>query len=48
VGAISRKYFDSSGKSPAMFHHRAIREMPMVFPAPGISARAQADILDHN
>jgi hypothetical protein len=33
--AIPRKHFDASGKSAALFHHRAICKTPMALPDTG-------------
>ena len=44
--AIPRKHFDTSGKSRALFHHRAIVRRPWPCLAAGCSARSQADIPD--
>jgi hypothetical protein len=33
-----RKHFDTSGKSPALFHHHAICRTPMVLPDNGLSS----------
>jgi hypothetical protein len=46
ASATARKHFDTSGKSPALLHHRAIVRRPSPCLAAGCSARLQADIPD--
>jgi hypothetical protein len=36
AGAISQKHFDTSGKSPAQLHHRAICKTPTAPPGTGL------------
>jgi hypothetical protein len=40
------KTFDTSGKSPALFHHHAICKTPMALPGNGLSGAKK--ILTHN
>jgi hypothetical protein len=43
------KTFDTSGKSPALFHHHAICKTPMALPGNGLfGAIAGKKILTHN
>ena len=43
-----RKHFDTSGKSGALFHHRAICKTPMALPDNGLFGAIAGKILTHN
>src|ERR1700682_2537636 len=45
---ILRKHFDTSGKSGALFHHRAICKTPMALPDNGLFGAIAGKILAHN
>jgi hypothetical protein len=45
---ILRKHFDTSGKSGALFHHRAICKTPMALPDNGLFGAIAGKILTHN
>jgi hypothetical protein len=42
------KHFDTSGKSGAPFHHRAICKTPMALPDNGLFGAIAGKILTHN
>jgi hypothetical protein len=43
-----RKHFDTSGKSGALFHHRAICKTPMALPDNGLFGAIAGKILTHH